>query len=323
MGEVYRATDANLKRSVAIKVLPASLARDAERLARLQREAEVLASLNHPNIGAIYGVEKKGDIYALVLELVEGQTLAQKLASHRPKGIKLDEALTIARQIVDALDAAHERGIVHRDLKPANIALSPDGVVKLLDFGLAKPGARDARDELTNSPTMMAPTIEGTLLGTASYMSPEQARGKAIDKRTDIWAFGCVCYEMLTGRRAFEGETSSDVIASILEREPDYSRLAASTPPHLVRLMARMLDKDPKTRLRDIGDARTGLSSGDRLATSGSPVSSTRRTGERLLWSLLVVAAAGGAALAGVSLRTAPPAAAEVMFDAPFPPGLA
>src|SRR3954469_11318931 len=187
MGRVYRATDTRLKRQVAIKVLPPSLATDPDRLARFQREAEVLASLNHPNIGAIYGVEKKGDIYALVLELVEGQTLAEKLASHRPKGIKLDEALTIARQIVDALDAAHERGIVHRDLKPANIALSPDGVVKLLDFGLAKPGARDARDELTNSPTMMAPTIAGTLLGTASYMSPEQARGKAVDKRTDIW----------------------------------------------------------------------------------------------------------------------------------------
>ena len=202
MGQVYRATDTKLKRQVAIKILPPSLAADADRLARFQREAEVLASLNHPNIGAIYGVENEGDVHALVLELVEGQTLAEKLKSQRPKGIRLDEALAIARQIADALDAAHERGIVHRDLKPANIALSPDGVVKVLDFGLAKPGAGAESDELTNSPTMMAPTVEGMLLGTAPYMSPEQARGKAIDKRTDIWAFGCVLYEMLTDRKS-------------------------------------------------------------------------------------------------------------------------
>src|SRR3979411_2411716 len=246
MGEVYRATDSNLKRSVAIKVLPASVAGDADRLARFQREAEVLASLNHPNIGAIYGVENEGDVHALVLELVEGQTLAEKLTSQRPKGLRLDEALAIARQIADALDAAHERGIVHRDLKPANIALSPDGVVKVLDFGLAKSGTAGAGevrlDQLTNSPTMMAPTVDGVLLGTAPYMSPEQARGKAVDKRTDIWAFGCVLYEMLTGRRAFDGETSSDAIAAILEREPDFSLLPVATPPHVVRLLKRALD---------------------------------------------------------------------------------
>ena len=230
MGEVYRATDSNLKRSVAIKVLPASMVGDADRLARFQREAEVLASLNHPNIGAIYGVEHEGDVYALVLELVEGQTLAQKLTSQGLKGIRFDDALAIARQVADALDAAHERGIVHRDLKPANIALSPDGVVKVLDFGLAKPGAGTGRDELTHSPTMLVPTVEGMLFGTAPYMSPEQARGKAVDKRTDIWAFGCVLYEMLAGRRASDGETSSDAICAILEREPDYSRLNASSP---------------------------------------------------------------------------------------------
>jgi serine/threonine protein kinase/Tol biopolymer transport system component len=323
MGEVYRATDGNLKRSVAIKVLPTSVAGDADRLARFQREAEILASLNHPNIAAIYGVEHRGDVHALVLELVEGQTLAEKLASQRPKGIRFDEALAIARQIADALDAAHERGIVHRDLKPANIALSPEGVVKVLDFGLAIPGAGAESGELTNSPTMMAPTVEGMLLGTAPYMSPEQARGKAVDKRTDIWAFGCVLYEMLTGRRAFDGETSSDAIAAILEREPDYSRLNASTPPHIVRLLERMLDKDLKTRLRDIGDARAELSSDYRPATSNSRASSAKRTGERLMWSALVAAAAGAAALAVMSLRTAPPLASAVMFDAPFPPGLA
>src|SRR3979411_1286379 len=236
MGEVYRATDSNLKRSVAIKVLPASVAGDADRLARFQREAEVLASLNHPNIGAIYGVENEGDVHALVLELVEGQTLAEKLTSQRPKGLRLDEALAIARQIADALDAAHERGIVHRDLKPANIALSPDGVVKVLDFGLAKSAAGAESDVLTNSPTMLAPTVDGVLLGTAPYMSPEQARGKAVDKRTDIWAFGCVLYELLTGIPAFPGETTTDVLAAIVHREPDWLVLPAATPASIRQL---------------------------------------------------------------------------------------
>jgi serine/threonine protein kinase/Tol biopolymer transport system component len=326
MGQVFRATDTKLKRQVAIKTLPPSLAANADRLARFQREAEVLASLNHPNIGAIYGFESEGDVHALVLELVEGQTLAEKLKSERAKGIKLDEALAIARQIADALDAAHERGIVHRDLKPANILLSPDGVVKVVDFGLAKPGAGEAGeagiDELTNSPTMMAPTVEGVLLGTVPYMSPEQARGKAVDKRTDIWAFGCVLYEMLTGRRAFSGATSSDVIAAILEREPDFSLLTAATPPHIVRLLKRALDKDPKTRLRDIGDAREELNvqsmTGDAPPAGHKP----SRFRERLAWAALVLAVSAAAVLAGNSRRkVAPPA--EVMFDAPFPPGVA
>ena len=325
MGQVYRATDTQLKRQVAMKVLPASLATDRDRLARFQREAEVLASLNHPNIGTIYGIVNVGDVHALVLELVEGQTLAEMLSSQGPKGIRLDEALAIARQIANALDAAHERGIVHRDLKPANIALSSDGVVKVLDFGLAKPGAGAESGGLTHSPTMMAPTVEGLLLGTAPYMSPEQARGKAVDKRTDIWAFGCVLYEMLTGHRAFDGETSSDAIAAILEREPDYSRLNASTPPHIVRLMARLLDKDPKTRLRDIGDARAEFDAkpDPRIPTPDPRIPPATLLRERLAWSVLVVAAAGAAALAVVALRTAPPAVSAVMFDVPFPPGLA
>jgi Tol biopolymer transport system component len=320
MGQVFRATDTTLKRQVAIKTLPPSLAGDADRLARFQREAEVLASLNHPNIGAIYGFENEGGVHALVLELVEGQTLAEKLDGQGAKGIRLNDALAIARQIADALDAAHERGIVHRDLKPANIALTPDGVVKVLDFGLAKPAAGAAGlDQFTNSPTLMAPTVDGVLLGTAPYMSPEQARGKVVDKRTDIWAFGCVLYEMLAGRRAFNGGTSSDVIASILEREPDFSVLPASTPPHIVRLLARALRKDPRTRLRDIGDAREELDVRSDAAPAGHSASRFR---EHLAWAALVLAASAAAVLVGNSMRK-PPAHTEVMFDASFPPGVA
>ena len=324
MGQVYRATDTRLKRQVAIKVLPPSLAIDSDRLARFQREAEVLASLNHPNIGAIYGVRERRRRPALVLELVEGQTLAERLERTGANGLPLDEALAIARQIAEALDAAHERGIVHRDLKPANIALSSDGVVKVIDFGLAKPGPEQAAeaDDLTHSPTMMAPTVEGVLLGTAPYMSPEQARGKAVDKRTDIWAFGCVLYEILTGRRAFNGETSSDVIASILEREPDFSRLPPATPPHIIRLLVRTLDKDPRTRLRDIGDAREELDV--RSPAGGAPPAGRDRSRfrERVAWAALVLALSAAAAFAGRSTwKIAAPA--EVMFDVSFPPGVA
>ena len=322
MGQVYRATDTTLKRQVAIKILPPSFASDADRLTRFRREAEVLASLNHQNIGAIYGFESVGDVHALVLELVEGQTLAERLQGQRAKGVGLNEALAIARQIADALDAAHDRGIVHRDLKPANIALSTGGVVKVIDFGLAKPGTGAAgRDEITNSPTMMAPTVEGMVLGTAPYMSPEQARGKAVDKRTDIWAFGCVLYEMLTGRRAFNGETSSDVIASILEREPDFSLLPAGTPPHIARLLTRALDKDPRTRLRDIGDARTELDVRSVTGASASAGFGVSRLRERLAWAALVLAASAAAAFVGSSMRkTAAPV--EVTFEASFPPGV-
>ena len=216
MGEVYRARDAKLNREVAIKVLPAALANDADYLARFQREAQALAALHHPNIATIFGLEQN----AIVMELVEGKTLQGPLP--------LVEALTLARQIAEALEAAHDKGIIHRDLKPGNIKVTPEGVVKVLDFGLAKSGgaARSggsggSDDGLTHSPTVIAPTIDGALLGTAPDMSPEQARGKTVDKRTDIWAFGCVLYEMLTGRRAFAGDTTSDAIAAILEREPD------------------------------------------------------------------------------------------------------
>src|SRR2546428_4045852 len=242
MGEVYRAKDTKLHRDVAIKVLPDLFAKDPERLARFEREAHVLAALNHPHIAAIYGLEEANGSQFLILELVEGETLAERL---KAGPLPLTETLTIARQVADALEAAHEKGIIHRDLKPANIKVTPGGVVKVLDFGLAK-----ATGEL-QSPTMtVGSTQEGTILGTAAYMSPEQARGQAVDKRTDIWAFGCVLYEMLTGHVAFPGETVSDTIVAILEREPDWAALPATTPPMVARLLKRGLEKDPKRRVR-------------------------------------------------------------------------
>jgi eukaryotic-like serine/threonine-protein kinase len=258
MGEVYRARDTTLGRDVALKVLPPHYTSDPDRLTRFEREARVLASLNHPHIGAIYGLENADGIRALVLELVDGETLADRIARGP---LSPPEALTIAAQIVEALDAAHEKGIVHRDLKPANIKVSAAGIVKVLDFGLAKAIASDgATADLTQSPTVTGGgTREGVILGTAAYMSPEQARAQSVDKRTDIWAFGCVLYEMLTGRPAFARETISDTIAAILGREPDWSLLPIATPATVARLLRRCLDKDVKRRLRDIGEARVEI----------------------------------------------------------------
>ena len=263
MGEVYRATDTNLKRAVAIKVLPDTVVADADRLARFQREAEVLARLNHPNIAQIYGLEKFEGGTALVMELVEGPTLADRIAEGP---LSLDEALPIAKQIAEALEAAHEQGIIHRDLKPANIKVRADGTVKVLDFGLAKAidpaiGAAFGDRRIANSPTITSPamTQAGMILGTAAYMSPEQARGKIVDKRADIWAFGAVLYEMLTGRRAFAGDDVSDVLASVLAREPDWTRLPAGLSPQFVVYLKRCLEKDPKRRVRDIGDVSLAL----------------------------------------------------------------
>ena len=257
MGQVYRATDTTLGRQVAIKILPDAFAGDAERLARFEREAKTLASLNHPHIAAIYGFEKSAGMYALVMELVEGEDLSQRIAG---SAIPIDEALPIARQIAEALEAAHEQGIVHRDLKPANIKLRADGTVKVLDFGLARPATTGGTGaDALNSPTFTSPaalTMGGMILGTAAYMAPEQARGKTVDKRADIWAFGLVLYEMLAGRTAFAGDTISDVLAAVLTREPDWTALPATTPASIKRLLARCLEKDPKRRLRDIGDAR-------------------------------------------------------------------
>ena len=264
MGEVYRAHDTKLGRDVAIKVLPSAFTADAGRLASFEREARVVASLNHPHIAAIHGVEESDGVRGLVLELVEGETLAERLERARGAGrssFPLQEVLSYARQIADALEAAHEKGITHRDLKPANIKITPDGVVKLLDFGIAKVITGDGPGvDLTHAPTAtLEATRAGLILGTAGYMSPEQARGKTVDKRADVWAFGCVLYEMLSRQRAFAGDTLSDTIAAILERDPDWSMLPADTPRTVRRLIQRCLEKDPKQRLRDIGDARLDL----------------------------------------------------------------
>ncbi len=261
MGEVYRALDTNLKRAVAIKVLPEALSADAERLARLQREAEVLASLNHPHIAQIYGLEKSERSTALVLELVEGPTLADRIVEGP---IPIEDALLIAKQIAEALEAAHEQGIVHRDLKPANIKLRTDGQVKVLDFGLAKLALGDAAPSspagMTASPTLaIHATFLGVILGTAGYMSPEQAKGKMVDRRADIWAFGVVLCEMLTGRRMYDGETAAEILARIIEREPDLSTLPVQTPAGVRYVIERCLTKDPRARLQAIGEARIAL----------------------------------------------------------------
>ena len=260
MGEVYRATDTSLDRQVAIKVLPDAFASAAERLARFEREAKVLASLNHPNIGAIYGLEKSGDTRALVLELVEGPTLADRIAQG---SIPLDEALPIAKQIAEALEAAHEQGVIHRDLKPANIKLRPDGTVKVLDFGLAKAFEPEAGSvSASMSPTISltaAATQMGMVIGTAAYMAPEQAKGRVVDKRADVWAFGCVLYEMLTGRRTFDGDDISEVMAGVIKSEPEWDELPTELPPALRTYLRRCLQKDPRERIRDIGDVRLAM----------------------------------------------------------------
>ncbi len=298
MGEVYRARDTKLGRDVALKVLPEGFSKDSERMARFRREAQVLASLNHPNIASIYGLEDSGGVHALVMELVEGPTLAERV---QPSGVPLEEALAIARQIAEALEAAHEKGIVHRDLKPSNVKVTPEGKVKVLDFGLAK--ALDPLDSASNlspndSPTVSAAASKaGLILGTAAYMSPEQARGKPVDKRTDIWSFGCVLYETLTGGQAFASETVSDTIAKILEREPDWQRLPAETPGHIRQLLRRCLEKDPKRRLRDIGDARIEIEEA-RVAPAPpdgpAPIRHSRRAWKSsLLWTLAGILVGG------------------------------
>jgi serine/threonine protein kinase/Tol biopolymer transport system component len=253
MGEVYRARDTKLGRDVAIKVLPPEFTRSADRRARFEREARLLAALNHPHIAQVYGFEECEGIVGLVMELVPGDTLDTVIP---PRGIRPAHALVIARQICDALEAAHEKGIVHRDLKPANVKVTPDGVVKVLDFGLAKVSASDVGNEGRLPIGTSAATNQGVILGTATYMSPEQARGQSIDRRTDIWAFGCVLYELLTGRRAFAGDSMTDTLAHVIEREPDWSALPETMPDVIRRLLERCLRKDARQRLRDIADAR-------------------------------------------------------------------
>src|SRR4030095_4290533 len=258
MGEVYRARDTQLQRDVAIKVLPEALAHDAERLARFEREARTLASLNHPNIAHIHGLQESDGTKALVMELVEGPTLADRIAHG---AIPVDEALPLARQIVEALEAAHEQGIIHRDLKPANVKVRADGVVKVLDFGLAKAldPASSGSTDATASPTITSRALMtrmGVILGTAAYMSPEQAKGRTADRRSDMWAFGCVLYEMLSGTRAFAGDDVSDTLAAVVRGEPDWTALPQETPAPIWRLLRRCLAKDPKIRIADASTAR-------------------------------------------------------------------
>ena len=255
MGEVYRATDTKLNRDVALKVLPEVFARDSDRMARFKREAHVLASLNHPNIASIYGLEEADGIHCLVLELVEGPTLAERI---QEGAVPLEEALNIAKQIAEALEAAHEKGVIHRDLKHANVKVTPEGMVKVLDFGLAKALAEPVSEaEAENSPTLsVAATKAGIILGTAAYMGPEQARAQEADKRADIWAFGVVLFEMLTAKRTFEGQTVSDTLAAVIMREPDWEALPSGTPAPIQNLLHRCLEKDRKQRLQAIGEAR-------------------------------------------------------------------
>jgi eukaryotic-like serine/threonine-protein kinase len=300
MGEVYRARDTRLDRDVAIKILPELFAADPDRLMRFTREAKTLAALNHPHIAQIHGLEQSGGVNALVMELVEGEDLAARIARGR---VPLDEALPIARQIAEALEAAHEAGVIHRDLKPANIRVRPDGTVKVLDFGLAKAmdPATGLSPDAAHSPTFTSPALTqmGIILGTAAYMAPEQARGRAVDKRVDVWAFGCVLFEMLAGRSAFGGDTVTDTLAAIMTRPPDLAQLPPGTPRGVGGLLARCLERDPKRRLRDIGEARLALEE-DALRAEGlrssAPPSSRGRTAG---WVAALLAVA---VLAGVSL---------------------
>ena len=306
MGEVYRATDTKLKRDVAVKVLPASLASDPERLARFQREAEVLASLNHPNIAQIHGLEDAGGTKALVMELVEGPTLADRIAQG---AIPVDEALPIAKQIAEALEAAHEQGIIHRDLKPANVKLRPDGVVKVLDFGLAKAlePSSAMSPGMSQAPTITTPamTQAGMILGTAAYMSPEQAHGKTVDKRTDIWALGCLLYELLTGKQTFPGEDVTDILGAILHKEPDWSVLPAEAPPGIRTLLRRCLQKDRSRRFHsaadiriEIEEAETGSAETVWAAASATPTRPLwRRAAPFVLAGLAVAVVAAGIAI--------------------------
>jgi len=317
MGEVYRATDTNLKRQVAVKVLPSALAGDAERLARFQREAEVLASLNHPHIAQIHGLERSAGLTALVMELVEGDDLSRRIARG---AIPLDEALPIVKQIAAALEAAHEQGIIHRDLKPANIKVRADGTVKVLDFGLAKAlDASPASSTADDSPTITSPamTMRGMILGTAAYMAPEQAKGKAVDRRADVWAFGTVLYEMLTGRRAFNGDDTTDTIVAVVSKEPDWGALPAATPAGLRQLLTWCLKKDARARLQAIGDARLLIEDAEHEPPPLSPVETNRRHASGRRWRLAAAVAlvAAAAAIAGVVVaRSLSPPARPAML---------
>ena len=318
MGEVYRARDTKLHRDVAIKVLPDIFAGDPDRLARFEREAHTLAALNHPNIAQIYGLEGS----ALVMELVDGEDLAARIARG---ALPLDEVLTVARQVADALEAAHDHGIIHRDLKPANVKVRTDGTVKVLDFGLAK--AVGHPETRAANPTAMLPTITspamthaGIILGTAAYMAPEQARGHAVDKRADIWAFGCLVYEMLTGRRAFGGDEVTDTIAAVVRGEPDWAVLPGDTPASIRRLLRRCLEKDRKRRLADAADARLEIEAAHATDEAGVPAAPQRARGFAVpIVATAIVALLAGASVAWLATRSVPQAAPVVRLQAAFP----
>jgi serine/threonine protein kinase len=323
MGEVYRARDTKLKRDVAIKVLPAALARDPDRLARFEREARLLASLDHPNIGAIYGLEESNNTRALVLALIEGPTLADRIATGP---VPLEEAIHLARQMAEALEYAHERGVMHRDLKPANVKITREGTVKVLDFGLAKAlTGEDARsaspaDSPAMSPTLtMRATQAGMILGTAAYMAPEQAKGKAVDRRADIWAFGVVFFEMLTGEPLFTGDSAAEIMASAIKEEPKLDRLPSSTPPVIRRLIERCLNKDPKKRLQAIGEARITLETPNvepaAVAVGDHPVELAASKKSRMAWFTAASAILALTALAWVHFREVPPVEKSLRFQ--------
>ena len=323
MGEVYRAHDTRLNRDVALKVLPEAFARDSQRMARFEREAKLLAALNHPNIAAIYGLEESGPIRALVMELVEGPTLAERIAAGP---VPMDEALPIAKQVADAVEYAHDNNVIHRDLKPANIKVKADGMVKVLDFGLAKALSDEPTDaDMSNSPTLsMAATMQGVILGTAAYMAPEQAKGKKVDRRADVWAFGVVLYEMLAGKPLHSGETVPETLASVMMRDSSLEALPANTPPAIRNLLRRCLDKNVKRRLQSAGEARiiledvlSGAAPAESLAAGG--VSSLGRR-SLLLAAACVVAASLITGLAVWSLRPAPPAQPVSRLVVPLPP---
>jgi Tol biopolymer transport system component len=319
MGEVFRAHDARLKRDVALKVLPASSIGDSERRRRFEREAQVLASLNHPSIAQIFGVELDGDEPIIVMEHVDGDTLADRI---KQRALPLDETIAIATQICDGLEAAHERHVIHRDLKPANIKVRPDGTIKILDFGIARVLTIDTAIDPANSPTMLGGSTDaGIILGTAAYMSPEQARGRSVDKRADIWAFGCIVFEMLTGRAVFSGESTTDILADVVKKDPDWTSLPPNTPDRLIDTLKRCLQKHPKDRARDIADVRFEIEQ-SMQARAGIPAAAAAKTRSPLVplaW-FAAGAALAAAAMIGMPRRSEAPALTPIRSTIVLPP---